>query len=111
MEISKTRTIKINMGNYEHWEEFFRVTTNTDDLRVAGYAVDGASLEVQAKMIEDFADKKLDEQTLAFITRASKLTACQESAALDPDFATAFVHSPPTPAKATATAKKTTRRA
>lgn len=107
MDVSKTRTIKINMGNYEHWEEFFRVTVGTADLSLAGIDTEGMSLAMVDRALMDFANERLDTQTHDFIMRVSKLTACAESAALDPAFAKAFTTNQP--AKATATAKKLRR--
>lgn len=106
MEVSKTRTLKVNMGNWEHTEEFFRCTVGTDDLIASGVDLEGTTLDMIYKLLSDFINDKLDAEVEAFIKKCSSITACEDS------FALAW---PPStvqdqPAKAQTTAKKTLRR-
>jgi hypothetical protein len=108
MEISKTRTLKVNMGNWEHVEEFHRATVSTEDLLNAGIDTEAMSLNAVAKILEEFVDRKLDQWADTFIKRCASISACEDSFALAWPLASDQPAEPP--AKAKTTTKKTIRR-
>lgn len=101
MEITKTRTLKVNMGNWEHIEEFYRVTANTEDLRIAGLMPEDIqmSLDEQALMLMALCNKTLDAETEKFLEKCRVLTAMDDSFCLAETTPAQPAEAPPAQAK------------
>lgn len=107
MEIVIGREMKFNMGNYEHWQEYHRVTVGDADLVRDGIDIEGLTSSMLSARLISVAMAALDTLAENFIKGAALNTANVDSFSIP--LSTTFDQQPPAPAKKASAATKKAR--